>query len=550
MRPTLSICMIIKNEEEVLTRCLESIKGIADEIIIVDTGSTDSSKFIGIKYTNMVFDYKWEGNFSNARNFAASKATGEWILALDADEYVDRESLLNFKEELKENPPEENIIAVQIVNFLGTSGNSTSLNYHERLYKNDGSIMYYRNIHELLKHKDSKENRGLVEFQIFHTGYMGKVEKEKDKSKRNLSMLINKKDKEPIDYYFIGNEYDKLGELNEAIDYYKNGFALKDNINSYWVKKLLVRLINSLQRANKNNEALEIAETCEKIYSDIVDYRFFKAKIYYEKGDFGFAKSIFEDILMKKDVFIANSSGDYLEFLPHLYLGEIFEKDNQLHLAVQHYTKAISINDLDDYVWMRLINLLGQHSTKDDLEIFINKNCLNRKSMSQVRMVKILLSVPNLNIQKLTKSIGNSGLSNNEQEALSIKLLFIEGEFEGIMKILDEKSINELNKLLSIGIFNLVDFILLTIVTNKPHFKSFLKDLKSKNSINNLLSVLFGKRKKLSSFEEELFIALLKQAHIISNSKLMINLNKKIDTLSVKSKIRYKKEMTQYKLIK
>src|SRR5690625_4581747 len=82
MDKLLSVCMIVKNEEKVLERCLESIHGIADEIVIVDTGSTDKTKEIATKYTDKLYDFKWINDFSKARNYAASKAIGEWIFVI------------------------------------------------------------------------------------------------------------------------------------------------------------------------------------------------------------------------------------------------------------------------------------------------------------------------------------------------------------------------------------------------------------------------------------------------------------------------------------
>src|SRR5699024_7575265 len=122
---------------------------------------------------------------------------GEWILAIDADEFVDSESFKNFKEELGNNPPKHNILGVQIVSFVGHHGKDTSLNYHERLYRNDGSIAYYRPIHEMLAHNDSKENknRGIIDFQLYHSGYMTDVMNKKNKSERNLTLLLDNKEK-------------------------------------------------------------------------------------------------------------------------------------------------------------------------------------------------------------------------------------------------------------------------------------------------------------------------------------------------------------------
>ena len=89
---TLSLCMIIKDEELVLDRCLNSICDIVDEIIIVDTGSSDNSKEMAKRYTDNIYDYNWNDDFSEARNFSFEKATKDYILWLDADEILENEN--------------------------------------------------------------------------------------------------------------------------------------------------------------------------------------------------------------------------------------------------------------------------------------------------------------------------------------------------------------------------------------------------------------------------------------------------------------------------
>ena len=77
---TLSLCMIVRDEEKILDRCLSSIKDVVDEIIIVDTGSIDNTKTIAKKYTKEIFDYKWNNDFSSARNYSFSLAKSEYIM--------------------------------------------------------------------------------------------------------------------------------------------------------------------------------------------------------------------------------------------------------------------------------------------------------------------------------------------------------------------------------------------------------------------------------------------------------------------------------------
>ena len=98
---TLGLCMIVKNEEKVIGRCLESVKDLFDEIVIVDTGSTDKTKEIVSKYTDKIYDFKWINDFSAARNYSFSKSTCDFIMWLDADDVVYEKDLIKLKEEKK-----------------------------------------------------------------------------------------------------------------------------------------------------------------------------------------------------------------------------------------------------------------------------------------------------------------------------------------------------------------------------------------------------------------------------------------------------------------
>ena len=94
---TVSLCMIVKNEEKVLERCLDSIADLVDEIIIVDTGSWDRTKEIAARYTEHVLDFRWTEDFSAARNYVFSMATMEYIYSADADEVLSEENRERFR---------------------------------------------------------------------------------------------------------------------------------------------------------------------------------------------------------------------------------------------------------------------------------------------------------------------------------------------------------------------------------------------------------------------------------------------------------------------
>jgi glycosyltransferase involved in cell wall biosynthesis len=390
MKCFLSLCLIVKDEEKVLRRCLESVAGIVDEIIVVDTGSTDRTKEIAAEFTSQLYDYQWEKDFSKARNYAASMANGEWIMMLDADEYLDRNSFEAFKSKLKTNLSDKNILTVQIVNFIGEDGQGTSLNYHDRIYKNDGNISYYRSIHEMLKHKNSMERRAVVDLQIFHSGYMASVMAEKQKSKRNLELLKLKKDKEAVDFYFLGNEYASIDQYDKAIECYKKGYQRRKSNSFEWIPKLLVRLTDCLIAVNRIKEAMTIAVSGEEAYPHLVDFKFLKGKIYCVEDKYEEAIKVFEDILLRKDQLEADSTLDYLEYLPHRFLGELYELRLNYQKAVYHYSRTVAINPFDDQAWTRLIRIIAKNSSSDELKQFINQTVMNQKTMTAPRLLKIL----------------------------------------------------------------------------------------------------------------------------------------------------------------
>ena len=146
---TISLCMIVKNEEQVLARCLDSIADLMDEIIIVDTVSTDRTKEIAAKYTSKIYDFAWNGSFADARNYSFSKATCQYIYCADADEVLDAENRAKFRLLKKGLLPEIDIVQMYYCNQLSYN---TIYNYDKeyrpKLYKRLRTFTWFNPIHE------------------------------------------------------------------------------------------------------------------------------------------------------------------------------------------------------------------------------------------------------------------------------------------------------------------------------------------------------------------------------------------------------------------
>lgn len=149
---TISLCMIVKNEENVLGRCLSSVANLMDEIVIIDTGSTDQTKEIARRYTDKIYDFPWQDDFSAARNFSFTKATMDYIYVADADEVLDHENYQRFAALKQILVPEIEIVQMK---YITSTEFNTVMNirneYRPKLYKRLREFRWIDPIHETVQ---------------------------------------------------------------------------------------------------------------------------------------------------------------------------------------------------------------------------------------------------------------------------------------------------------------------------------------------------------------------------------------------------------------
>ena len=206
--------MIVRNEEKIIGRCLDSVKGIFDEIIIVDTGSTDNTKEIASKYTSKIYDFKWIDDFSAARNFSFSKATQEYVFWLDADDIIKEEDRLKLLK-LKETMSKDVDIVLMKYNLTSELGGDVICTFpRERLLKREKNYIWHDYVHEYIvlsgnvinvdiaithvsTHKHSTRNLDILEKIISE----GKELSNRNKFYYARELFINKRYNDAIPYY-------------------------------------------------------------------------------------------------------------------------------------------------------------------------------------------------------------------------------------------------------------------------------------------------------------------------------------------------------------
>lgn len=213
----ISLCLIVKNEEKVLGRCLESAKDFADEIIIVDTGSDDKTKEIARKYTDKIFDFEWVNDFSSARNFAFSKATQDFQMWLDADDVVPQQSVQKINELKKTLKDDIDIVTMRYVLSFDKDGNALYYSTRERLFNRRKKYEWIDPVHECIP---LIGNLHYTDIEIWHkkTDY-------ETTSTRNIDIykaLENSgKHFTPRQLYYYARELKDHGEIEKAIIYYE-----------------------------------------------------------------------------------------------------------------------------------------------------------------------------------------------------------------------------------------------------------------------------------------------------------------------------------------
>lgn len=506
MKPFITACLIVKNEEDMLRRCLESLQDGVDEIVIVDTGSTDTTKEIAKEFTDKVYDFEWTEDFAEARNYAASHATGEWIIAVDADECVDPENFKAAMEEIKGHGGKYDMYAVEIISFVGESAESSMVNNMARIYRNNGVLYFEGAIHEQLVKKCGEKKLVLSSVKLYHYGYLKNVIEKHNKQERNMKIIKKElksgKDK-GFTHFNYGQELRRLGKTKEALDAFITAFQHKEDISHGWVATCLYFMVESLVKLKRYEDALTIIKDAEEIFPTAPDFPFLKGEVYFKQNRFDDAKEVYTNIIMKGPTVYSNVIL-YVEsqaLLPHIRLAEIYVQEKQDEQAVKHYMEALNEISSSAKVISNIIRLLSKYHTAEEIAEFLGRNQIIKTDDIRIEVLKYIL---NFGLGELTLLLTNDFVNKEHTSisAIQLKSRMIIGQEE--LQFTTE----DLMYGIQMKVFDLADLAVLYEITKDSQVEKIFEGTQFKHVFQNL----FTKTERVKKMKQDEYLPILEKA--------------------------------------
>lgn len=287
----LSACLLLKNEEKYLYRCLSSIQTIVDEIIVVDTGSTDNSVQQASEFGAQVFFTEWTNDFSLARNFSLEQASGEWILVIDADEELDGKCLRSLKKRIQTPDADAYLLNVTPSWLKNQQKFFEPSSLQLRLFRNNRNYRYEGFIHEqvldsILESNPSVTIKTAPEITIIHQGNNPENTREEYRLKRNVNLInlvLSKESENTAKHFLLGREYCRHYKYLQALTHLRLAYQNQDKQAKY-IPELLRLIISCLYQLDKESEALTFLDQALINWPGSADLYYIKGMIFLTLG--------------------------------------------------------------------------------------------------------------------------------------------------------------------------------------------------------------------------------------------------------------------------
>lgn len=363
--------MIVKNEAEHLSRCLESVRDAVDEIIVVDTGSTDDTVAVARRFGALVVDFPWQDDFALARNIGLERAKGDWILWLDADEELEASDKEKFRRNARSEEREG--IFFQLLNHVGDRAPGAVIDPVMRMIRNRPEYRFEGRVHEQITNSIYRLNPDAVfhftDVRIHHYGYRPEIVMKKNKVERNVvllqQMLADNPDN-PFTLYNLGVEHLRMAEPERALEAFRKARALQKVTNSSYAHLIYKWEIRSLFLLERVDEAVQIADEGISQFPKYTDLHQMKGIALLETGKFEEARVVLQQAAELGPAPIVFHTEEGMGTFQTCYaLGLAHEKLQHYDQAADWFIRAVHCNSSFGpplYRLFRMMKVLGREA--------------------------------------------------------------------------------------------------------------------------------------------------------------------------------------------
>ncbi|MFS0821624.1 glycosyltransferase [Bacillus sp. 1P02SD] len=378
----ITACLITKNEENNIKSCLDSVKRIVDEIIVVDTGSCDQTIEIAKAYGAKLHQYEWKQDFAAARNFALSKAAGNWIIFLDADEYFDQSCRDNILNMIKLADTQKFDAIASFMNNVEKNSNNKTINsfVSVRIFRKDPNIMYRGSIHEAIYHteRELKVLDAVEVLKIIHTGYSVSEVKNKNKGQRNLELLLAELEHRPKDSdlcFYVSEAFALNGNYEESLNYAYKTIQYNNAKNRGVYQKNYSNMIDMMIALRYSKEIIK--KTClEAIlkYPNYPDFYVFLGDIYRNDNQYYDAIETYNLAIENMQNIVISQARAHLNIDKILEkLGTLYYTIEEFNLCVKSYAEALKFNPYNLNALINMISILSKHEQNEAVVKFLSR---------------------------------------------------------------------------------------------------------------------------------------------------------------------------------
>ena len=453
----ITACVIAKNEEKNIARCLSSVKPIASELIVVDTGSTDNTVSIAKKLGASVYFFQWIDDFAAAKNYALEKANGDWIVFLDADEYLEESCVAKVKDIIARigNAEIDGILGT-LINVDGDKSKVQTTIPSLRIFRNHPDLKYEGAIHESLKHRKRAMRLfdGCRDIIIMHLGYSKSEIARKDKGRRNLTLLLKELGKKPDDaslHFYLAETYSLMDEHELALYYALrvHSYAMKQAKFMPMMEKNYFNIINYMRSLNfPNAKIAEVIKEANKRFPNNPDFYVYMGDLFRHQKQSKDAITMYEKALsLLESAELSRVEIKTPSALQPIYKGlaDLYYAVHDLPKTVRLLTEILKADRYDFAALCDLMNILLQARTSEpELISFLDKIYNKKETKDLIFLLKAALRNASRTLTQHYMSALVSHSVHLPKETLELALL--EGEYasaaEGFVQLHEQEPDN------------------------------------------------------------------------------------------------------------